>query len=149
MRRRDLVGTLAGGAAVALVGARDGRPAQSRKPLLAFSCYGMKKIPVREAIGHIAKIGYKAVELTLMPGWDTEPKLLSNSHRFVSMLGLIAVTVTVAMLTSGDSWRAEVVPLLLFGMIVSLAYHQETAMLFSAAISTNSIFIGSPPSRFT
>jgi sugar phosphate isomerase/epimerase len=91
MRRRDLIGALAGGAAVALVGdcplasaqsgARGGRQAQSGKPLLAFSCYGMKKIPVREAIGHIAKIGYKALELTLIPGWDTEPKLLSKTDR--------------------------------------------------------------------
>jgi len=41
----------------------------------------MKKIPVRQAITHIAKIGYKALELTLMPTWDTEPKLLSKSDR--------------------------------------------------------------------
>jgi len=91
MRRRDLIGTLAGGTAVALVGdlpfaeaqseARGGRAAQSGKPLLAFSSYGMRKIPVREAIDHIAKIGYKALELTLLPGWDTEPKLLTRTDR--------------------------------------------------------------------
>jgi inosose dehydratase len=41
----------------------------------------MKKIPFRQAISHIAKIGYKALELTLMPTWDTEPKLLSKTDR--------------------------------------------------------------------
>src|ERR1039457_375330 len=91
MRRRDLIGILAGGAAIALVGdcqfaeaqsgKRGGTPPQSRKPVLAFSTYGMRKIPVREAIGNIAKIGYKGLELTLLPGWDTEPKLLSKTDR--------------------------------------------------------------------
>ncbi|MCW5982732.1 MAG: sugar phosphate isomerase/epimerase [Bryobacteraceae bacterium] len=41
----------------------------------------MKRIPVRQAISHIAKIGYKALELTLMPTWDTEPRLLSKTDR--------------------------------------------------------------------
>src|SRR6184192_3192107 len=91
MRRRNLIRTLAGGAAVVVVGdcpfaaAQSGtdrsRPAQSRKPLLGFKQYGMKKIPVHEAIHHIGKIGYKALSLTLMPTWDTEPKLLSKTDR--------------------------------------------------------------------
>ena len=91
MRRRDMVRTLAGGAAVALAGdcflaraqrrGRGQRPTPSGKPLLAFSTYGMRKTPVREAINHIAKIGYKAMEVTLLPGWDTEPKLLTKTDR--------------------------------------------------------------------
>ena len=84
MRRRDLVRSLAGGAAVVLGaqgGARRGLPAESGRPLLGYSCYGMKMMPVREAIRHIARIGYKAVELTLVPTWPTEPKLLSKMDR--------------------------------------------------------------------
>ncbi len=49
--------------------------------MFGFKQYGMKKIPVRQAISHIAKIGYKALELTLMPTWDTEPKRLSVRDR--------------------------------------------------------------------
>jgi hypothetical protein len=90
MRRRNLIRTLAGGAAVVLAGdcpfaAQSGadriRSAPPRKPLFGFKQYGMKKIPFRQAISHIAKIGYKALELTLMPTWDTEPKLLSKTDR--------------------------------------------------------------------
>lgn len=64
-----------------------------------------------------------------------EPLMLSSGRRFGTMVALIVSTVGLAMLVSGDAWRAEVVPLLLFGMIIALAYHQETAMLFSAAMA--------------
>ena len=108
MTRRKLISTLAGGTAVVLGGdcslvrAQSGRsrtpPAQSRKPLLGFKQYGMKQIPVREAITQIAKIGYKALSLTLMPSWDTEPKLLSKADRVeirkqIGDLGLTLSTV--------------------------------------------------------
>jgi inosose dehydratase len=91
MRRRDLIGTLSGGVAASLLEgsaftlaqtetARS-RSAQARKPLLAYSYYGMKKTPVQEALPQIAKIGYKGIELTLIPSWETEPKLMSKTRR--------------------------------------------------------------------
>ena len=43
------------------------------------------------------------------------------------------VTVGLAMLAVGDNVRAELVPLLVFGMTLSIAYHRELALLFSAA----------------
>jgi putative nucleotidyltransferase with HDIG domain len=64
-----------------------------------------------------------------------EPKLIASGRRFGTLVGLIVTTVALAMLVSGDAWRAEVVPLLLFGMVMALMYHQETAMLFSAAMA--------------
>src|SRR5262245_47377657 len=107
MLRRDLIRNLTGGSALALVGdcpfagaqsAGRSRPAQTRKSVLGFKQYGMKNIPVREAINHIGKLGYKALSLTLMPTWDTEPKLLSKPDRVeirkrISDLGLTLSTV--------------------------------------------------------
>jgi inosose dehydratase len=81
MKRRDLIRALCGGAASALLGSRPFPGAQPRKPVLGFSYYGMRKMPVRQAISHIAKIGYKGLELTLIPGWETDPKLLTASRR--------------------------------------------------------------------
>jgi inosose dehydratase len=88
MRRRNLIRHLAGGAALGFIesglcaGAQGRKgPVPSGKPLLGFSCYGMRKTPVREALEQIARIGYKGVELTLIPGWDTEPKQLTKAKR--------------------------------------------------------------------
>src|SRR6266508_2669025 len=91
MTRRELIATLAAGATLAA-------ESRSAKPLLGFKQYGMKKIPVRQAIRHIASIGYKSLSLSLMPGWDTEPRLLGTTDRteirsLIADLGLTLATV--------------------------------------------------------
>ena len=55
--------------------------AQSGKLQLGFSLYGMKTVPYREGLGHVARIGYKSTEICLRAGWNTEPKLLTRADR--------------------------------------------------------------------
>jgi sugar phosphate isomerase/epimerase len=72
MTRRSVLAMAAGGV---LAGA-DSRPLQ-----FGFSLYGMKTLPFREGLAHVARIGYKCTELSLRAGWDTEPKLLTKADR--------------------------------------------------------------------
>jgi sugar phosphate isomerase/epimerase len=48
---------------------------------LGFSLYGMKDLPVEEALQVCARIGYRHVELALNAGYPTEPKEFSAEAR--------------------------------------------------------------------
>jgi inosose dehydratase len=48
---------------------------------LGFSLYGMKSVPLPEALRTCAAIGYRNVELTLMPGFPSQPGQLSSEVR--------------------------------------------------------------------
>ena len=62
-------------------------------------------------------------------------RLLTNLRRFSTMLVLVVLTVTLCSLAARYQWRAELIPLLLFGMMAAIAYKHESAVLLSAAIS--------------
>ncbi|MHA3771230.1 sugar phosphate isomerase/epimerase family protein [Verrucomicrobiota bacterium sgz303538] len=48
---------------------------------LGFSLYGMKTVPLNDALRACAHIGYRNVELALNAGYPTEPKVLSTEQR--------------------------------------------------------------------
>src|SRR5688572_6678591 len=64
-----------------------------RPPLLGFSLYGMKQLPLDEAVQACAKIGYEGVELALMPGFPTDPQTFGKEDRkrLLSLLGDLEV----------------------------------------------------------
>jgi len=55
--------------------------------------------------------------------------------RLAGALGLAVATVAVAVWASGDPWRAEPVPLIVFGMTMAIAYRQELALLLTGVVS--------------
>ncbi|MFA6545300.1 MAG: sugar phosphate isomerase/epimerase [Limisphaerales bacterium] len=55
--------------------------APARRVGLGFSLYGMKTLPVEQALRVCAETGFHDVEFALNPGYPTEPKLLSPAQR--------------------------------------------------------------------
>ena len=64
-----------------------------------------------------------------------ERRLLTDTRRLATMLGLVVVTVVLCRAAAGDRWRAEVIPMTLFGITVAIAYRRELALLLSAVVS--------------
>lgn len=55
--------------------------APARRVGLGFSLYGMKSLPVAEALRACAEIGFHDVEFALNPGYATEPQAFSPAQR--------------------------------------------------------------------
>ncbi|MEX0866125.1 MAG: hypothetical protein WD030_02130, partial [Pirellulales bacterium] len=66
------------------------------------------------------------------------PEVLSDQRRLASLIGLSAATVVLGYWT--HAWSAEIIPLLLFAMTVTIAYNQEMALLCSAAVGLVIVF---------
>jgi len=63
-----------------------------------------------------------------------ERRLIVSLQRMITMLVFIVCTV-VAACQVADPWRAEIVPLLLFGQTAAIAYRQELALLLSGVVA--------------
>ena len=55
--------------------------------------------------------------------------------RLAGALGLAVATVAAALWAAGDPYRAEPMPLIVFGMTMAIAYRQELALLFTGVVS--------------
>jgi hypothetical protein len=67
--------------------------------------------------------------------YHREPRIAGELPRLATLLTLVVLTVSLMLVTGRDEWRAEVIPLLLFGMTIAIAYGQELALLLSAAVT--------------
>lgn len=68
-----------------------------------------------------------------------EPKLVGSFKRLFMIEALVIITVAVSITLAGwpgiDAWRLELIPLLLFGQTVAIAYRQELALLLTAILA--------------
>jgi cyclic-di-AMP phosphodiesterase PgpH len=64
-----------------------------------------------------------------------QPGAQAELDRLAGALALAVATVFLAVLASGDPYRAEPVPLIVFGMTMAIAYRQELALLFAGVVS--------------
>lgn len=58
-------------------------------------------------------------------------RVIDELLRLVALLALFVLCVSLAKVVSQYAWGADVIPLLLFGMIIAIAYHQEMALLLT------------------
>lgn len=114
LRRRDFLQTLAGVVAVgglsssAVSVAED----QRHRPSIGFSLYGMKTLPVAEALKVCSEIGYECVELAVMADWPCAPeKLTADARRDIRQqlndrhLELAALMENLPLAVDGDKHR--------------------------------------------
>lgn len=64
-----------------------------------------------------------------------ERRLLVDLKHLSIMLALLVVTVIVSKWAAADRWRAELLPILIFGQITAIAYQQELALLLSGMLA--------------
>jgi putative nucleotidyltransferase with HDIG domain len=67
--------------------------------------------------------------------YHRRPTLLTNYRSFATLLGAVVAAVWLGWIFSEDNFRAEVIPLLLFGMTAAIAYEKELALLLTAAVA--------------
>jgi putative nucleotidyltransferase with HDIG domain len=80
---------------------------------------------------------FAAVFLLIVPFlYYRDQYLLDDLRNFAILLGLILVTLTIAWLLSLNvEWRAEVIPVMIFAMTISIAFHIELAIILGALVS--------------
>ncbi len=64
-----------------------------------------------------------------------EPRLTFSLGRLTAVLALLVATVALARWAASDPWRAELVPVLLFGQTIAIGYRREMALMLTAIAS--------------
>ena len=98
----------------------------------------LAKRPVTANLGRAVAVLGMYVALYVLCGFfifHREPRIISDLRRLATLLSIVVVTVTLMLITSHDDWRAELIPLMLFGMTIAIAYQLEIALLVSAAVT--------------
>ncbi len=63
------------------------------------------------------------------------PDILNDMSDFATLLAAAVLAVGACWFCAGNQWRAEIVPLLIFGMTVAIAFEKELALLLAASVS--------------
>ena len=67
--------------------------------------------------------------------YSRRPEVLRELFRLVTLLCLTALTVVLAEIINDYNWSGDVIPLLICGMTLAIAYEQEAALLITACIT--------------
>src|SRR5690606_17422862 len=64
-----------------------------------------------------------------------ERRILTDLRRYITMLGLVVVSLGLCIIAAREAWRAEIIPISLFAMTLCIAYHRELALIASSALA--------------
>ena len=64
-----------------------------------------------------------------------KPQLVEELRQLVTLLILAVVTVASCWICARNEWRAESVPVIVFGLVLCVAYHRELALLLSTSLA--------------
>ena len=64
-----------------------------------------------------------------------EPRILKDFRHLASILSLVVITGSLMHVAARDDWRVEIVPITLFAMTSTIAYHRELGLLLAAAVA--------------
>jgi cyclic-di-AMP phosphodiesterase PgpH len=123
-----------------LKGVRGGEPLtpESRELLRAEHEALVNAMSLQEKLLHLLADLGMYVALFILCGFyilRREPRLIEDLRSFVVMLTFVVFTVGLIWIAANDRWRLELVPMLVFGMTLTIAYRQELSLLLSAAIA--------------
>jgi putative nucleotidyltransferase with HDIG domain len=93
---------------------------------------------VAQRIGRSAAVLGMFIALYTLSGfylYARDRRVLDELLRLITLLGLMVLTVALAAIVNWYAWGADIIPLLLFAMIIAVAYQQEMALLLSACIT--------------
>jgi hypothetical protein len=63
------------------------------------------------------------------------PALLTDLRKFGTLLVAVVITIALCSAASEETWSAELIPLLVFGMTAAIAYEKELALLLAASVA--------------
>jgi putative nucleotidyltransferase with HDIG domain len=98
----------------------------------------LRSLTLFDRLGYsLASIGMYAAMFTLCGVYIQyrRPRLISDLRRFSTLLLVVIATVTLSWFAAADTVRAEIVPLLLFGMMMAIAYDKELALLLATTVA--------------
>ena len=91
-----------------------------------------------QQVGRSLAVGGMWIALYTLVGFYLfyrERRLIDDLRHFAMLLTLVLLTVTLAVIISKQAPQADVIPLLICGMTLAIAYYQELALLLSAAVA--------------
>jgi putative nucleotidyltransferase with HDIG domain len=95
----------------------------------------IEQADVQQFIGRAAAIYGLFLAMIALAGFYLHlhhPDMLEDLGHVATLLGLTMLTIVACLIGSVEGWHAEIVPLLLFAMIVAIAYDEDVALLLAA-----------------